>query len=92
VGLVSGLVLGLVLGLVAGSLTYGGEAVIKHYVLRLFLRVGEPHLPLRGLVRFLDYATDLILLRRVGGGYIFMHRRLLEYFAELEVETPPAAK
>jgi hypothetical protein len=28
--------------------------------------------------------TDRILLRKVGGGYIFIHRYLLEYFAGLE--------
>ena len=34
--------------------------------------------------RFLDYATERILLRKVGGGYIFVHRLLLEYFAALD--------
>jgi hypothetical protein len=33
---------------------------------------------------FLDFAADRILLRKVGGGYIFIHRLLMEYFAELE--------
>lgn len=32
----------------------------------------------------LDYATERILLRKVGGGYIFVHRLLMEYFASLE--------
>lgn len=36
---------------------------------------------------FLQYATELILLRRVGGGYMFIHRYLLEYFADLEIES-----
>ncbi len=30
------------------------------------------------------YATDRIFLRKVGGGYIFIHRVLMEYFAALE--------
>jgi TIR domain len=30
---------------------------------------------------FLDDATSRILLRRIGGGYSFIHRRLLDYFA-----------
>jgi hypothetical protein len=34
--------------------------------------------------RFLDYAAERILLRKVGGGYIFVHRLLLEYFAALD--------
>lgn len=29
----------------------------------------------------------LIFLRRVGGGYIFVHRPLMEHFAEMYVET-----
>lgn len=33
------------------------------------------------LVRFLDAAAERIFLRKVGGGYIFVHRSLLEYFA-----------
>jgi hypothetical protein len=28
----------------------------------------------------------LIFLRRVGGGYIFVHRLLMEHFAEIYVE------
>ena len=34
-------------------------------------------------VRFLDHATKRIFLRKVGGGYIFIHRLLQDYFAEL---------
>ena len=30
------------------------------------------------------YTTDRIFLRKVGGGYIFVHRLLQEYFASLE--------
>jgi hypothetical protein len=40
------------------------------------------------LVPFLDHCVDLIFLRRVGGGYIFVHRLLMEHFAEMYVETP----
>jgi hypothetical protein len=35
----------------------------------------------RNLARFLDQATSLVFLRKVGGGYVFIHRLLLEYFA-----------
>jgi hypothetical protein len=35
-----------------------------------------------------DYASEQVLLRKVGGGYIFIHRMLLEYFANLEVPAP----
>lgn len=88
VGLAFGLVFGpgysvnygLVLGLAVG-LIYGGYTVLKHTVLRtLLIRAG--HMPWR-YARFLDYATERIFLRKVGGGYIFVHRLLMEYFASL---------
>jgi hypothetical protein len=31
--------------------------------------------------RFLEYCSKLVFIRRVGGGYIFIHRMLLEHFA-----------
>jgi hypothetical protein len=39
----------------------------------------------------LDYAAGRIFLRKVGGGYIFIHRMLMEYFASLE-SIPPASR
>jgi hypothetical protein len=51
-------------------------------MLRLFLYRGGD-IPMN-YARFLDYADSLSLLRKVGGGYVFVHRYLLEYFAELE--------
>jgi len=36
------------------------------------------------VVTFLDEAAERLLLRKVGGGYIFVHRLLLDYFASLE--------
>jgi len=57
----------------------GGFASVQHFFLRLRLwRAGS--MPWR-YARFLDYASECILLRKVGGGYIFMHRLLLDYFA-----------
>lgn len=75
-----GLVVGLILGFM-GSLSNGGSAVIQHYYLRwIFYRTNN--IPLR-LTSFLDYAVDLIFLRRVGGGYIFVSHSLMEHFAEM---------
>jgi transcriptional regulator with XRE-family HTH domain/DNA polymerase III delta prime subunit len=60
-------------------LHYGGIAVIEHYQLRWYLwRKGV--MPWN-CVAFLEQATERILLRKVGGGYMFIHRLLLEYFA-----------
>jgi len=79
-GLIVGLFVGIFVGLI-GGLNRGGSAVIKHYALRLILwRSG--YTPLN-FIKFLDHCAKLILLKKVGGGYIFIHRMLLEYFADL---------
>lgn len=67
-----------------GALLFGGLATIKHYILRLILW-WNGYLPFR-LVPFLDYCVERIFLRKVGGGYIFIHRYLMEYFASLTPE------
>jgi hypothetical protein len=50
----------------AGGLLAGGAACLKHVVLRLWL-IGNGSTPWN-YVKFLDYAADRILLRKVGGG------------------------
>lgn len=67
------------------GLIYGGRAVILHIVLR-FLLWREGSIP-RNYAHFLNQMASLGILRKVGGGYIFVHRYLLEYFAELEAES-----
>jgi eukaryotic-like serine/threonine-protein kinase len=69
---------------IISGLLRGGDACIKHVVLRLELRATKRipwHYP-----RFLDYAAERILLHKVGGGYRFTHRLLLEYFATLDAK------
>jgi hypothetical protein len=41
---------------------------------------------------FLDYAAELLLLRKVGGGYIFIHQLLLDFFAGLDASQAPDQK
>ncbi len=78
---------GIISGLV-GGMFFGWDACIKHVILRLFLwRAGS--MPWN-YARFLDYAAERILLRKVGGGYIFVHRLLLEYFATLDDVSIPS--
>jgi hypothetical protein len=96
-GLVFGLVVGLGVGLVAGlivGLGAGGQACLLHLTLRLLL-VRNGSIPWN-YVKFLDYAAEHILLRKVGGGYIFIHRMLLDYFAARydapSVEATPNTK
>jgi len=75
-----GVIFGLMFGLV-GGLTCGGMFALKHFVLRVFLRVNGSA-PLN-YDMLLAYAKKLLFLRQVGGGYIFIHRLLQEYFASL---------
>ena len=84
-GFNGGVIFGLFLGILAG-LRYSGTVLIRHYTLR-FILARNNLLPWR-LVPFLDHCVDLIFLRRVGGGYIFVHRLLMEHFAEMYVESP----
>lgn len=68
-------------GLIIWWLIFGGGNVIKHFLLRLLLWANGD-MPWN-YARFLDYAAERVLLRKVGGGYIFMHRLLQAYFANL---------
>ncbi len=91
IGLASGAVyaspiVGVAYGTLVGScfgLWYGGLDVLQHGILRLlFYCHGDTPL---NYARFLDYAAeDLNFLQKVGGGYIFVHRYLLEYFAAMD--------
>ncbi len=72
---------GPLLGLIIG-LRVGGVALIQHLVLRWLL--WRTRFAPWNYARFLDYAAKHVLLRKVGGGYIFVHRLLLEYFASLD--------
>ena len=79
---------GLFLGLSGALLIFlltGGLAVWRHYSIRSLLWRSD--LFPRVATRFLDDATARFLLRRVGGGYSFTHRLLLDHFADAEVGT-----
>lgn len=79
IGLIYGLSYGFFGGFIAGFIFGGGQACLKHLVLRLILhRAG--YMPWN-YSRFLNYAAERAFLQRVGGGYIFIHRLLLEHFA-----------
>ncbi|MGK7893222.1 MAG: NACHT domain-containing protein [Xenococcus sp. (in: cyanobacteria)] len=80
-------------GLIGGGMVGGGLMgaagsgiiCIQHFILRLIMwRSG--YIPWN-YARFLDYATECNLLQKVGGGYIFIHRLLLEHFAQLSYSS-----
>ena len=94
---VAGSAMGWTCGLVAGVLSgiatgwaSDWDACVRHLVLRVLLR-RTGALP-RNYARFLDYAVERILLHKIGGGYRFYHRLLLEYFALQEMTANPDAK
>ena len=78
VGLLAVLSFGLMAGMIGG-----GSACLRHLSLRLMLYRLE-YVPWN-YARFLDYATERLFLQKVGGGYIFIHRMLLEHFAQMEL-------
>lgn len=97
-GLRTGLILGLLQVLYSGlfygllsGLFLGLGAFIQHYILRFWL--WKVHLFPWSIVHFLDDATARILLRRVGGGYSFTHRLLLDFFADsyADASSPSSA-
>jgi hypothetical protein len=74
---------GLAGGLIVGAIP--AFACIQHFTLRLILYYNS-YIPWLEYARFLDYAAERIFLQKVGGGYIFIHRMLMEHFAQMEIE------
>ncbi len=73
------------IGLTCGIFTgihSGGEALINYGIIRLIIFYNKDMS--WNYARFLDYCASVGIMRKVGGGYIFAHRYLLEYFAELD--------
>ena len=68
---------------VIGGLLHGGLAVLQHRQLIKMLQIDES-IPV-DFVTFLDYAAERSLLRKVGGGYMFVHALLLDYFRDLDM-------
>jgi hypothetical protein len=82
-GLAYGFPYGLAVGIALGTLAFlrfGGLDALYHYVLRVVL-FAERTIGLN-ISRRLDAASETGLLRKVGGGYLFMHRLLLEHYAK----------
>lgn len=86
--LLAGLLVGLSTGVLVGLRT-GLFPAILHYILRFWL--GRTHLFPWKAVPFLNDATTRILLRRVGGGYSFTHRLLLDHLADTMENNTPAS-
>ena len=61
----------------------GGQASMQHFTLRLILYLNG-YIPWN-YACFLDYATEHLFMQKVGGGYIFIHRMLMEHFANMKL-------
>lgn len=94
VGLPSGLAIGLAFGLAAGlsfglsmGMASGGASYLRHWLLVVLLQRQE-FIP-ADLIDFLDYADSRVLLRRAGGGYLFIHRLLQDHLAAPATHVQP---
>lgn len=89
-GVLMAATLGITLGGVV-ALWFGGVDLIQHHSLRFLLRFHKT-IPAYRITSVLDYAAERILLRKVGGGYIFIHRLLQEHFAAYEQTSDKPAE
>jgi hypothetical protein len=69
-------------GLFFGFYASGGLPVIQHISLRIILTTYDK-IPWN-LARFLTYCHERLLLQQVGGRYRFIHRELLDHFANMK--------
>jgi hypothetical protein len=83
IGLVKDFSQGIAIGLIFWLLS-GGVACIQHITLRLILYYNGD-IPW-DYTNFLDYATDKLLLQRIGGSYKFIHRLLQEHLVNMSFE------
>ncbi|WP_202815118.1 NACHT domain-containing protein [Leptolyngbya sp. NIES-2104] len=72
---------GLLMALLIGINFGGGIACIQHVCLRFVL--WQNNIAPWNMAQFLNYCTDRRILQRNGGRYRFLHRELLDYFANL---------
>ncbi|MEG5043499.1 NACHT domain-containing protein [Microcoleus sp. B4-C1] len=75
IGLVGGLIGGL------GANESSGVVCIQHFTLRQLL-YQKGRIPWN-YKKFLDFVSERRLMKKVGGGYVFFHRMLLEHFARM---------
>lgn len=68
-----------------GLMIGGFDVPVKHALLRVLVAIDQ-RVPI-GLRSRLDSCAKQLLLRKVGGGYLFVHRYILEYFAACHRST-----
>lgn len=87
-GLIVGIICGLIVALIFGVIFGTGlirNTIIQRFVLRVLL--WQAKLAPLSYRRFLDYATERLLLRKGEDTYFFAHPILLDFFATLESDV-----
>ena len=62
------------------ALLNGWHTCLQHLMLRVIL--WKSKFAPWNYVRWLDHCVERLLLRKVGGGYMFAHPLIFEYFAD----------
>jgi hypothetical protein len=81
--LIIGLCFAIVTGIVTVMAHSSGTSIGQHFILRIVLEKYN-FIP-KDYAGFLDEATNLGFLQKVGGGYSFMHELLRDQFAQLKL-------
>jgi hypothetical protein len=82
-GVTEGFRVGVIIGLGVGAIAAlhkGGVFCLRHFAVRAVLSV-QRSMPWN-YQRFMDFAAERLLLRKIGGGYIFAHDLLRDHFAK----------
>ena len=82
--LIMGLCVAVITGFFVAVLHISGRSYRLHYILRLVLVI-DGCIPWN-YERFLNYARELTLMKRIGGGYQFEHQYFKEYFMNKVVQ------
>ncbi len=67
-----------------GGFLLSGFFSIQHFIIRCILYINK-YSPWN-YSRFLDFTTKYLITQKVGGGYIFVHRMLMEHFAKMKID------
>jgi energy-coupling factor transporter ATP-binding protein EcfA2 len=84
--------IGLTVGLLGALVANQGSGIvcIQHFILRfIFWRKG--YIPWK-YARFLDYASERVILRKSGGAYLFIHGKIMDYFAQMELNSDTVSR
>lgn len=77
----------LIIGLLIGVFYWyaaGGAFCIQHFTVRLLL-FSSDYIPWN-YSQFLNYCSERLLLQRVGGRYLFIHKIFQDYFAQIQLK------